>query len=116
MIQKVNPTHLGLSWYHSEPEKIGTEGVIRLLEDLHLDPGSRLVLLLAWKCEAATQCEFTQEEFVIGQCFASHSFEVVLWILKSCSCCLGYLSKERNDESTLFFNALFLVFGTLRRP
>jgi len=51
---------------HSEPEKIGTEGVIQLLQDLHLDPGSRLVLLLAWKCEAATQCEFTQEEFVTG--------------------------------------------------
>ena len=42
------------------------EGVIRLLEDLHLDPGSRLVLLLAWKCEAQTQCEFTQEEFNTG--------------------------------------------------
>ena len=51
---------------HSEPEKIGTEGVIRLLEDLHLDPGNRLVLLLAWKCEASNQCEFTQEEFVTG--------------------------------------------------
>ena len=51
---------------HSEPDKIGMEGVIRLLEDLHLDPGSRLVLLLAWKCEAQTQCEFTQEEFNTG--------------------------------------------------
>ena len=40
--------------------------MIQLLQDLHLDPGSRLVLLLAWKCEAATQCEFTQEEFVTG--------------------------------------------------
>ena len=42
------------------------EGVIRLLEDLHLDPGSRLVLLLAWKCKAATQCEFSAEEFNTG--------------------------------------------------
>jgi len=37
---------------HSEPEKIGTEGVIQLLQDLHLDPGSRLVLLLAWRCDS----------------------------------------------------------------
>lgn len=51
---------------HSEPDKIGMEGVIRLLEDLHLDPGSRLVLLLAWKCKAATQCEFSAEEFNTG--------------------------------------------------
>ena len=65
MLGQVKDNILNIS-DHSEPEKIGTEGVIRLLEDLHLDPGSRLVLLLAWKCEAANQCEFTQEEFVTG--------------------------------------------------
>ena len=42
------------------------EGVVRLLEDLHLDPGSRTVLLFAWKLQAATQCEFTHQEFVTG--------------------------------------------------
>ena len=42
------------------------EGVVRLLEDLHLDPGSRLVLLLAWKFKAAAQCEFSIEEFHAG--------------------------------------------------
>ena len=42
------------------------EGVIRLLEDLNLDPSSRLVLLMAWKFKASTQCEFTREEFVAG--------------------------------------------------
>ena len=50
----------------AEPEKINMEGVVRLLEDLNLDPGSRLVLLLAWKLQAAMQCEFTHEEFING--------------------------------------------------
>lgn len=42
------------------------EGVVRLLSDLHLDPGSRLVLVLAWKCRAAAQCEFSYQEFTAG--------------------------------------------------
>lgn len=50
----------------SDPSKIGTDGVIRLLEDLHLDPASVLVLIFAWKLKAATQCEFSKEEFVKG--------------------------------------------------
>ena len=37
-----------------------------LLEDLELSPDSRLVLIFAWKLKAATQCEFTKEEFVNG--------------------------------------------------
>ena len=40
---------------------------------------------------------------------------LVRWI-ETCLCCLGFLSMGRNDESTLFFNALFLILGTLRRP
>lgn len=47
-------------------DKIGKDGVIRLLRDLGLDPYSRLVLLLAWKFKAATQCEFTRGEFIVG--------------------------------------------------
>ena len=50
----------------TEPNKIGVEGCIRFLEDLKLDPSSRTVLLIAWKCKAATQCEFTKEEFAQG--------------------------------------------------
>ena len=50
----------------SEPNKIGMEGCIRFLEDLKLDASSRTVLLIAWKCKAATQCEFTKEEFAQG--------------------------------------------------
>ena len=50
----------------NEPGKIGMNGVVKLLEDLGLDASSRLVLLLAWKLKAATQCEFTKEEFATG--------------------------------------------------
>lgn len=50
----------------SDPDKVGMEGVIKFLEDLHLDPTSRTVLIIAWKFKAATQCEFTREEFLTG--------------------------------------------------
>ena len=49
-----------------EPNKILVDGVMKLLDDLELPPDSRLVLLLAWKLKAATQCEFTKEEFCNG--------------------------------------------------
>jgi len=50
----------------NEPEKIGTDGVIRFLDDLSLDPTSRTVLIIAWKFKAKQQCEFTMEEFIAG--------------------------------------------------
>ena len=58
---------VGLSFSdQEEPDKIGMEGVVRLLGDLQLDPGSRTVLLFAWKLQAAAQCEFSHQEFVTG--------------------------------------------------
>lgn len=42
------------------------DGVMKFLEDLSLSPESRTVLLIAWKFKAATQCEFTKDEFVNG--------------------------------------------------
>ena len=49
-----------------ENDKITAEGMMKFLEDLQLNPESRVVLILAWKLKAATQCEFTREEFVDG--------------------------------------------------
>lgn len=49
-----------------EPDKITAMGTMRLLEDLHLNPESRVTLVLAWRFKAATQCEFTREEFLDG--------------------------------------------------
>ncbi|CAG0918896.1 unnamed protein product [Notodromas monacha] len=50
----------------TEPDKITAEGVVRLLDDLGLDHDSRLVLVFAWKLKAATQCEFSRDEFING--------------------------------------------------
>lgn len=49
-----------------EEDKMTVDGVMKFLEDLSLSPESRTVLLIAWKFKAATQCEFTKEEFVNG--------------------------------------------------
>ena len=42
------------------------EGVMRFLEDLALPAESQVVLIIAWKFKAATQCEFSRDEFVNG--------------------------------------------------
>lgn len=49
-----------------DSNKMGWEGVIRFLDDLKLGHESEEVLIIAWKFKAATQCEFTREEFVNG--------------------------------------------------
>lgn len=50
----------------SDPTKTSTDGVCQFLDDLRLDPSSKLVLIIAWKFRAQTQCEFTRQEFVNG--------------------------------------------------
>jgi len=52
----------------NDPQKITSDGVLAFLEDLELSPESRLVLIIAWKFRAQTQCEFTRDEFVNGFC------------------------------------------------
>uniref|UniRef100_A0A914ZB21 Defective in cullin neddylation protein n=1 Tax=Panagrolaimus superbus TaxID=310955 RepID=A0A914ZB21_9BILA len=48
------------------PGKIGPNGIFRLLNDLKVDPADRSVLILAWKLKAATQCEFSKDEWIQG--------------------------------------------------
>jgi len=48
------------------PTKITVNGTIQFLEDLQLSPESKTVLIIAWKCRAEFQCEFSREEFVNG--------------------------------------------------
>lgn len=50
----------------SEKEKITEDGIMKFLDDLGLSPESRLVLIIAWKFRAETQCEFTRDEFMNG--------------------------------------------------
>lgn len=47
-------------------DRITVEGVEKLLSDLGLNPNSILILILAWKCRASEQCQFTREEFYLG--------------------------------------------------
>lgn len=39
---------------------------MKFLDDLDLSPESKLVLIIAWKFRAETQCEFTKDEFMNG--------------------------------------------------
>lgn len=60
------PPVLLLSADPHEPDKMTVDGIMRFLEDLGLSPESKLVLIIAWKFKAVTQCEFTREEFMTG--------------------------------------------------
>ncbi|CAH1782435.1 unnamed protein product [Owenia fusiformis] len=57
---------LYLKYKDPHEDKITAEGIMKFLEDLHLNPESRVVLIIAWKFKAATQCEFTKDEFLNG--------------------------------------------------
>ncbi|KAJ8969827.1 hypothetical protein NQ317_019534 [Molorchus minor] len=50
----------------NEPDKITVDGIMKFLDDLNLPPESKLVLIIAWKFKAATQCEFSRDEFING--------------------------------------------------
>jgi len=50
----------------TEEDCISVSGIERLCTDLGLEPEDFLVLLLAWKCSAATMCCLTRSEFVSG--------------------------------------------------
>ncbi|CAJ0934113.1 unnamed protein product, partial [Ranitomeya imitator] len=50
---------------HDE-NKIGIDGIQQFCDDLALDPASVSVLIIAWKFRAATQCEFSKQEFMDG--------------------------------------------------
>ncbi|XP_059420033.1 DCN1-like protein 1 [Carassius carassius] len=49
-----------------DDNKIGIDGIQQFCDDLGLDPASVSVLLIAWKFRAATQCEFSKQEFMEG--------------------------------------------------
>ncbi|EGT52150.1 CBN-DCN-1 protein [Caenorhabditis brenneri] len=47
-------------------KRMGPHGIFRLLNDLGYKSTDRQVLVLAWKLKAATQCEFSLEEWAQG--------------------------------------------------
>ncbi|EHA97811.1 DCN1-like protein 1 [Heterocephalus glaber] len=52
--------------YPQDENKIGIDGIQQFCDDLALDPASISVLIIAWKFRAATQCEFSKQEFMDG--------------------------------------------------
>lgn len=48
------------------PDYILAEGIERLLADLNLSPDEFKVLVLAWRLNAETMCQFSREEFITG--------------------------------------------------
>ena len=82
----------------ADPDKITADGVMRLLEDLGLNPASRLVLVFAWKLKAATQCEFSKDEFTNGLSeigyaylqFFCRKWRKIPWIIK--------ITRVQNDD------------------
>lgn len=68
---------------HLDPHdvnKIGVDGIQQFCDDLTLDPASISVLLIAWKFRAATQCEFSKQEFMDGM--ARQGWECVFSVCK----------------------------------
>jgi hypothetical protein len=45
---------------------VGAQGLQKLFEDLQVDPSDIVTLVLAWKLQAKSACEFTETEFVDG--------------------------------------------------
>jgi len=49
-----------------EANRITVDGMVRFLGDVQVDPSSKSCLLLVWKLQAKTPCEFSREEFMQG--------------------------------------------------
>lgn len=68
---------LNLVFIFTDPQddnKIGIDGIQQFCDDLGLDPASISVLLIAWKFRAATQCEFSKQEFMEGMAEQGYFF------------------------------------------
>lgn len=94
----------------NDPGKIGTNGVISFLEDLQLDPGSRLVLLLAWRFRAQAQCEFTKEEFMFGMS------DMCCDSLEKLKMKLAGLDKEIQQDEQRFKDFYHFTFNYAKNP
>lgn len=92
-----------------EDDKMTADGVMKFLEDLSLNPESRTVLLLAWRFKAATQCEFTKDEFISGMADLSCDS-----VDKLKSKCTSFESEIR--DSTKFKDFYQFTFNYAKNP
>lgn len=90
-------------------DKMLAEGVSRFLDDLQVDPTSLLVLILAWRFKAETQCEFKRSEFVEGMaCLGAETIDQLKTHLPA-------LEKEIGDGSR-FREFYQFTFGFGKTP
>lgn len=61
-----DPEDLKFEEGNQENNKIGPNGMFRLLKDIDVDPSNIRALILAWKMKAGTECEFSWDEFREG--------------------------------------------------
>jgi len=88
---------------HADPEdptKISGNRLVYLLEHLHLPFDSVLVLILAWKCEARIQCEFTDIEFFTG--LAALKIKRIDCIKERLIECEKYLNEHPDEMEQLY--------------
>ncbi|KAK4528495.1 hypothetical protein GAYE_SCF59G6439 [Galdieria yellowstonensis] len=96
---------------YKEPDGnyIGAQGLQKLFEDLQVDPSDIVTLVLAWKLQAKSACEFTETEFVDG--LANMQVDSLEKLKKK----LSSLRKELDDPSK--FRAFYqFVFDYSREP
>lgn len=100
---------------YKEPaeDKISIDGIERLLNDLNVKPDSILILILAWKCNAAKQCVFTKEEFYLGLWDLGGDYIDSTAKLKAC---LEATEQELNNNPTMFKSLYSFSFQYAKNP
>ena len=101
------------SAYRGQDDKISIEGVEKLLRDLELEADSILVLILAWKCKAQAQCEFTREEFYRGLYELGGDSIDRSDKLKAC---LSRAEMELSNNQHLFKDLYLFTFNYAKNP
>eukprot|EP00128_Syssomonas_multiformis_P001696 Colp12_sorted_trinity150504_noHs@30853 len=97
--------------YRDDPaeDAIGPEGVEKLCNDLEVDPSDIVMLVIAWKMNAATMGEFKRKEFVDGMVkMGVESMDGLKKLLPS-------LRQELND-SAKFKEIYYFTFGWGKDP
>eukprot|EP00050_Salpingoeca_kvevrii_P017655 m.67104 g.67104 ORF g.67104 m.67104 type:complete len:128 (-) comp7654_c0_seq1:368-751(-) len=90
-------------------DEIQVNGMIRFCEDLGVDPSDIVMLVLAWKLNAATSCVFTRKEFTEGMTALGLDSTAAL------KAALGDLRGELSNPET-FRHVYLYTFDFARNP
>eukprot|EP00246_Nothoceros_aenigmaticus_P012694 TRINITY_DN4054_c0_g1_i2.p1 TRINITY_DN4054_c0_g1~~TRINITY_DN4054_c0_g1_i2.p1 ORF type:complete len:258 (+),score=35.22 TRINITY_DN4054_c0_g1_i2:203-976(+) len=90
-----DPRHveeLYLRYKDPQSEMVLVDGVSLFCDDLQVDPGDVVMLVISWHMKAATMCEFSRQEFIMGlQSLGVDSVDKLKYLLPS-------LRQELKDE------------------